>query len=174
VYLALLVWYWYQTPLGPSMPFLDIYTCVEGGYLFLPGFFSLYDAIHGWMTRRMNGWTGHVMKKTSRKTTTTSFTIFNNTSHSIKCQIQLLQAIITLFIVSVEGVQLENVQLGKVFTTASCRKWTLTNYLTCLPFYCLKFSQKILFDTRWMSDTFGIHNMPYYVYNILGSTLCTH
>jgi len=27
-----------------------------GDYLFLPGFFSLYDAIHGWMTRRMDVW----------------------------------------------------------------------------------------------------------------------
>jgi hypothetical protein len=71
----------------------------------------------------------------------------NNTSDSIKCQVQLPQAIIILFIVSVEGEWLENVQLAKVFTTASCRKCTLTNYLTCLPFDCLKFSQKFLFDT---------------------------
>ncbi len=42
--------------------------------LFLSGFFSLYDAIHGWMTERMNGW----IEKASRKTTTTSFTICNN------------------------------------------------------------------------------------------------
>jgi hypothetical protein len=27
----------------------------EGGYLFLPGFSSLYDAIHEWMTGRMDG-----------------------------------------------------------------------------------------------------------------------
>jgi hypothetical protein len=47
---------------GPGMPFLDSDTCAEaGGYLFLPGFFSLYDAIRGWMTVRMDGWTGHVM-----------------------------------------------------------------------------------------------------------------
>jgi hypothetical protein len=26
------------------------------GYLFLSGFSSLYDAIHGWMTGRMDGW----------------------------------------------------------------------------------------------------------------------
>jgi hypothetical protein len=26
------------------------------GYLFLPGFSSLYDAIPGWMTGRMDGW----------------------------------------------------------------------------------------------------------------------
>jgi hypothetical protein len=38
-----------------------------GGYLFMPRFFSLYDAIHGWM----DGW------KASQKTTTTSFTICN-------------------------------------------------------------------------------------------------
>ncbi len=61
--------------LGLAMPFLDNDTCVEGGgYLFLPRFFSLYDAIHGWMTRRMDGW----MEKTSRKTTTTSFIICND------------------------------------------------------------------------------------------------
>jgi hypothetical protein len=27
-----------------------------GRYLFLSGFSSLYDAIHGWMTGRMDGW----------------------------------------------------------------------------------------------------------------------
>jgi len=27
-----------------------------GGYLFLPGFSSLYDAIHGWMIGWMDGW----------------------------------------------------------------------------------------------------------------------
>jgi hypothetical protein len=27
----------------------------RGGYLFLPGFLP-YDGIHGWMTRRMDGW----------------------------------------------------------------------------------------------------------------------
>ncbi len=43
---------------GLGMPFLASDTCAEGGggcYLFLPGFFSLYDAIHGWMTGRMDG-----------------------------------------------------------------------------------------------------------------------
>jgi hypothetical protein len=36
--------------LGPGMPFRHSDTCAEGGgYLFLPGFYSLYDAIHGWM-----------------------------------------------------------------------------------------------------------------------------
>ncbi len=29
------------------------------------------------VTRQLHGWTGHVMKKVSRKTTTTSFTIYN-------------------------------------------------------------------------------------------------
>jgi hypothetical protein len=45
--------------------------CREGGrgYLFLSGFFFMYDAIHGW--------TGHVMKKASLKTMMTSFTICN-------------------------------------------------------------------------------------------------
>ncbi len=38
----------------------------RGGYLFLSGFSSLYDAIHGWMTIWMDEWTGHVMKKVSR------------------------------------------------------------------------------------------------------------
>ncbi len=85
-------------PLGPGMPFLDSDTCTcitsvmglsdaksgqecvtywhehpgktpqMGGYLFLPGFSSLYDAIHG-----QDGW----MEKASRKMTTTSFTICN-------------------------------------------------------------------------------------------------
>jgi len=62
------------------MPFLDSDTCAEGrggGYLFLPGFSSLYDAIHGWMMGQTDGWTSHVMKKASQKTTTTSFTICN-------------------------------------------------------------------------------------------------
>jgi hypothetical protein len=45
--------------------------CRGRGYLLLPGFTSLYDAIHVWMTRRMDGW------KASRKTTMTSFTICN-------------------------------------------------------------------------------------------------
>jgi hypothetical protein len=36
-----------------------------GGYLFLPGFSSLYDAIHEWMMGRMDGW----MEKASQKTT---------------------------------------------------------------------------------------------------------
>jgi hypothetical protein len=43
--------------LGPDMPFLDSDTCAEEGgevYLFLAGFSSLYDAIHGWMTGRMD------------------------------------------------------------------------------------------------------------------------
>jgi hypothetical protein len=39
------------------MPFLKSNTFAEGrGYLFLPGFYSLYDAIHGWMTGWMDGW----------------------------------------------------------------------------------------------------------------------
>ncbi len=40
----------------PGVPLLDSDTCAEGGgYLFLPGFFSLYDVIHGWMTGQMDG-----------------------------------------------------------------------------------------------------------------------
>jgi hypothetical protein len=44
------------SPPGLGMPFLDSDTCAEqgGGYLFLSGFSSLYDAIHGWVTRRMD------------------------------------------------------------------------------------------------------------------------
>jgi hypothetical protein len=55
------------------MSFLYSDTGAEGGgvYVFLPGFSSLYDAIHGWMTGQMDGW------KASRKTTMTSFTICN-------------------------------------------------------------------------------------------------
>jgi hypothetical protein len=37
------------------MPFLDSGTCAEGGYLFPPGFSSLYDVIHEWMTGQMDG-----------------------------------------------------------------------------------------------------------------------
>jgi hypothetical protein len=33
-----------------------------GVYLFLPGFFSLYDAIHGFMTRRMDEWMENFIK----------------------------------------------------------------------------------------------------------------
>jgi hypothetical protein len=46
---------WGCPPLGPGMPFLDNDTCAKGGVLFLPGFSSLYDAIHGWMTGWMDG-----------------------------------------------------------------------------------------------------------------------
>jgi hypothetical protein len=47
-----------RPPLGLGMTFLDSDTCAEGGgvYLFMPGFSSLYDAIHGWMMGRMDGW----------------------------------------------------------------------------------------------------------------------
>jgi hypothetical protein len=49
-----------------------------GGNLFLPRYSSLYDAIHGWMTRRTNGWMDESRdEKASRKTTTMSFTICN-------------------------------------------------------------------------------------------------
>jgi hypothetical protein len=50
----------------------------RGGYLFLPGFSSLYDAIHGWMTGQMDGWMDGSHEKASRKTTTMSFTICNS------------------------------------------------------------------------------------------------
>jgi hypothetical protein len=44
-------------PLGPGMPFLDNDTCAKGGgYLFISGFSSLYDAIHGWMMGRTDEW----------------------------------------------------------------------------------------------------------------------
>ncbi len=48
------------------------------GYLFLSGFSSLYDAIHGWMTGRMDGWMDGSPQKASPNTTTTSFIICNN------------------------------------------------------------------------------------------------
>jgi hypothetical protein len=65
---------WGCPPRGLGMHFLDSDTCAEGGgYLFLPGFFSLYDAIHGWMTRQMDGWMDGSREKASRKMTTTSF-----------------------------------------------------------------------------------------------------
>jgi len=73
-------------PLGPGMPFLDSDTCTEGGgNLFLSGFFSLYDAVHRWMMKWMDEWTGHVMKKASLKTIMTSFTICNE-SHCTTLQ----------------------------------------------------------------------------------------
>jgi hypothetical protein len=58
-------------PLGAGMPFLDNDTCAEGGggYLFMWGFSSLYDAIHGWMTRWMDGrvtWLKKLHKKRPR------------------------------------------------------------------------------------------------------------
>ncbi len=46
------------------------------GYLFSPGFSSLYDAIHGWMTGWMDGSRD---EKSVTKMITTSFTICNNT-----------------------------------------------------------------------------------------------
>jgi hypothetical protein len=60
------------------MPFLDNDTCAErGGYLFLPGFFFLYDAIHGWMMGRMDGWTESFISSTM------SFIIRNGSSKGI-------------------------------------------------------------------------------------------
>jgi hypothetical protein len=45
-------------PLGAGYAFPKQRHMHRGGghYLFLPGFSSLYDAIHGWMMRRMDGW----------------------------------------------------------------------------------------------------------------------
>ncbi len=61
-------------PPRPGMPFLDSDTCAEGGRLFISArVFFLYDALRGWMMGQMDGW----MKKASRKTTMTSFTICN-------------------------------------------------------------------------------------------------
>ncbi len=57
------------------MPFLDSDTCARRELFISVRIFFLYDAIHGWMMRRMDGWTSHMMKKASRKTTTTSFNI---------------------------------------------------------------------------------------------------
>ncbi len=49
-----------------------------GSYLFLPGFSSLYDVIHGWMTGWMDGWMDESCdEKASQKMTMTSFTICN-------------------------------------------------------------------------------------------------
>jgi hypothetical protein len=45
----------------------------------MPRFFSLYDAIHGWIIGRMDGWMDESRdEKASRKMTTTSFTICND------------------------------------------------------------------------------------------------
>ncbi len=43
-------------PPGAGHAFLRQRHMLRGVYLFLPGFSSLYDAIHGWMTGRMDGW----------------------------------------------------------------------------------------------------------------------
>ncbi len=69
--------------LGPGMPFLDSDTCAEGrgGYLFLPGFSSLYDAIHGWMTGRKDG---------KSFTRTTSFTICNIARNNLLCTMNMV------------------------------------------------------------------------------------
>jgi len=63
-------------PRGLGMPFLDINTCTggQGWGVVYQGFLA---CMMPWMDDRTNGWTGHMMKKTSRKTTTTSFTICN-------------------------------------------------------------------------------------------------
>ncbi len=67
-------------PLGSGMPFLDSDTCARGGGViyFCQGFFPcMMPSMNGWQDGRMDGWTGHMMKKASRQTTTTSFTICN-------------------------------------------------------------------------------------------------
>ncbi len=52
--------------MGPGMPFLDSHTRAEGvGYLFLPVFSSLYDAIQGtyvhiWVSKTKNRLVGYV------------------------------------------------------------------------------------------------------------------
>jgi len=58
LFLILISKSWGFPPPGPGMPFLDNNTCAKrgGGYLFLPGFSSLYDAIHRWMMGRKDGW----------------------------------------------------------------------------------------------------------------------
>ncbi len=71
---------WGCPPLGPGIPFLDSDTCAEGGFFISARvFFPVW--CHPWMNDETNGWndgwTGHVMKKASRKTTMTSFTICN-------------------------------------------------------------------------------------------------
>jgi hypothetical protein len=47
----------------------------RGRVIYLLGFPSLYDAIHGWMTGRTDGRMDMSHEKASRKTTTTSFTL---------------------------------------------------------------------------------------------------
>jgi hypothetical protein len=49
-------------PPRAGMPFLATHAQM-GGYLFLPGFSSLYDAIHGWMMGRTDGWMDEKLHK---------------------------------------------------------------------------------------------------------------
>jgi hypothetical protein len=52
-------------PQGMGMPFPDSNTCVErgGDYLYLSGFSSLYDTIHGWMMGQTDGWVMCVVER---------------------------------------------------------------------------------------------------------------
>jgi hypothetical protein len=67
VYLALLVWNWYQTPLGPGMPFLDSDTCAaqRGRVIyFCQGFFPcMMSSMDKWWDEWMDRWMSHMMKK---------------------------------------------------------------------------------------------------------------
>ncbi len=55
--LLILIWKsWGCPPCGRACLSYTTTHAQTGGYLFLPGFSFMYDAIHGWMMRRMDGW----------------------------------------------------------------------------------------------------------------------
>jgi hypothetical protein len=68
VYLALLVSYWYQTPLGLGMPLLDSETCTEGGGVFIYARVLFPIWCHPWMDDETDGWMdGKFHKKQLRR-----------------------------------------------------------------------------------------------------------
>jgi hypothetical protein len=46
----------YVVSLGVGMAFLDSNISAKGGLFIFATISSLYDVIHGWMTRQMDGW----------------------------------------------------------------------------------------------------------------------
>jgi hypothetical protein len=96
-----------------GMPFLDSNTCARGGgrYLFLPGFSSLYDAIHEWMMGRMDG-------KLHKKTTMMSFTICN----IYKVPIMIVEMITWLQVPTEKHPESKTQHVGRYFKFQSLSK----------------------------------------------------